>query len=214
MKSCIPNDREVAARKQDLWTSGASITGIDDLLTDAESQYLIGAAERSGTCKRSKVVSKDNKNVDSNARTSTSCFIKKGGDDVIKCIEQKLADVAGKPVSHLEPLQLTRYKKTQQYKPHFDYFTKGHKPGDRQRTATVFTYLKGVDEGCGGATVFSECKTNGTPLRVQPKSGNAVLWENLNNDGSGNTMTRHGGEPVTCDVEKIGLNAWFGDRSW
>lgn len=215
MKSCIAGDRGVAAKASSLWNSGASVTGIDDLLTEQEAKYLIGAADRSGTCKRSKVVSKDNKNVDSDARTSTTCFLDKGGDEVIKCIEEKIAAVAKRPVSHLEPLQLTRYTEGQQYKPHFDFFTKGHKKGDRQRTATLFTYVQGIDEGCGGATVFSELKTDNKPLRVHPKTGNAVLWDNLKADGSGNAMTRHGGEPVTCShVEKIGLNAWFGDRAW
>ena len=214
MKSCIAGDRGVAAQASSLWSSGASVTGIDDLLTEQEAKYLIGAADRSGTCKRSKVVGKDSKNVDNGARTSTSCFLQKGVDEVIKCIEEKIATVAKRPVSHLEPLQLTRYTEGQQYKPHYDFFTTGKK-GDRQRTATLFTYVQGIDEGCGGATVFSELKTDGKPLRVHPKTGNAVLWDNLNADGSGNANTRHGGEPVTCNhVEKIGLNAWFGDRAW
>lgn len=214
MKSCIPNDRSVSVNRSNLWDKGATVTGIEDLLTESEAQYLIDAADRSGTCKRSKVISKDNKNVDSDSRTSTTCFLEKGGDDVIRCIEEKISAVAKRPVTHLEPLQVTRYAQGQQYKPHFDYFTKGHKKGDRQRTSTLFAYIKGIDEGCGGATVFSELKKDGKPLRVHPVTGNAVLWDNLNEDGSGNTNTRHGGEPVTCNAEKIGLNAWFGDRSW
>lgn len=216
MNSCIPGDRGASAHRSKLWENGASVTGIDDLLTEREARYLIDAADRSGSCKRSKVMSTDNKRtVDSSARTSTTCFLDKGGDEVIRCIEEKLAAVAQRPVSHLEPLQVTRYTQGQQYKPHFDFFTNGHKPGDRQRTATLFTYIQGIDEGCGGATVFSELKTDGKPLRVHPVTGNAVLWDNLLPDGSGNRNTRHGGEPVTCDhVEKIGLNAWFGDRAW
>ena len=154
--------------------------------------------------------------VDSNMRSSTSCFLKKGGDEVIRCIEKKISRAAGRPMSHLEPLQVTKYTEGQQYRPHVDYFTTGHKEGDRQRTTTLFAYIQGVGEECGGATVFSELKDKkGNPLRVYPRSGSAVLWENLNEDGSGNTNTRHSGEPVTCKgVEKIGLNAWFGDRTW
>lgn len=215
MKSCIADDRDASAHRSTLWDAGASVSRIDDLLTEREARYLIDAADRSGTCKRSQVVGKDKGNVDSSARTSTTCFLDKGADEVIRCIEDKISAVAKQPVSHLEPLQVTRYTEGQQYKPHFDYFTNGYKKGDRQRTTTLFAYIQGVDEGCGGATVFSELKSDGEPLRVTPVTGSAVVWDNLNTDGSGNRNTRHGGEPVTCShVEKIGLNAWFGDRAW
>jgi prolyl 4-hydroxylase len=214
MHSCIAGDRAVRAKKNLLWDVDARVTGIDDLLTRQEAQYLIDAADKSGTCQRSKVVG-GNANITSSVRTSTTCFLEKGGDEVLRCIEDKIAHVAGRPVDHLEPLQLTRYTTGQQYKPHFDFFTAGHNPGDRQRTTTVFAYLQGIETDCGGATVFSELKAGTVPLRVKPVTGTAVMWENLNADGTGNTMTRHGGEPVTCDgVEKIGLNAWFGDRAW
>ena len=210
MKSCVPGDsQKTSAIKSNLWDAGASVTGINDFLTEKEADHLIKLS--SENCSASKVIGNNKTNVSSSSRTSTSCFINKGADEVVQCIEKKIADLAGRHVTHLEPLQVTRYKKGQQYKAHFDYFAK---PENGQRTTTVFTYLKGLDEHCGGATAFSELKTNGEPLRVRPIAGNAVLWENLHSNGKGNKLTMHGGEPVLCDAEKIGLNAWFQDQKW
>lgn len=218
LESCVPGDAEVLDfERAPLWRDGATVDALTSVLTRAEAQYLISAADRVGSCQRSKVSAKGGSAV-SETRTSTTCFLPKGADPVISCIERKLARVAGRPQTHLEPLQLTKYTRGQQYRPHFDWFADPDKePGKSQRTTTLFAYLQGCDPRCGGATVFSELKPNGgpEPLRVRPVTGNAVLFENLHADGRGNEKTRHGGEPVLCaDAEKVGLNAWFRSRAW
>ena len=64
---------------------------------------------------------------------------------------------------------------------------------------------------CGGATVFHRLRRNGRPLRIFPRLGNALMWSNFDADGNLDQRTRHAGEPVLCDNQKIGVNAWFLD---
>jgi prolyl 4-hydroxylase len=55
----------------------------------------------------------------------------------------------------------------------------------------------------GGATRFTEID-----LAIKPKTGMAVIWNNLNRDGTINPATKHCGEPVTRGC-KIIITKWF-----
>ena len=83
----------------------------------------------------------------------------------------------------------------------------------------MFAYLldhECVSGACGGATTFHELlDSSGSPLRVYPQKGSAVMWSNRTVDGSLNPRTLHSGEPLLCkNAHKIGLNAWFRDEPW
>lgn len=216
--SCVPGELAVGTSRSTLWDEGAHVEYLRDALTPGESRYLVKRAETSGTCGRSTVKARQGNRLDRN-RTSTTCFLPRGDDPVQSCIEHKLATHAGTTVEYMEPLQVTKYrgpmdgKKGELYNPHFDWFTD---ETDVQRTRTLFVYLQdlGGDE-CGGATAFTELVRDGEALRVTPKANDGVLWDNLNEDGSGNELTRHAGEEVTCPGrEKIGLNVWIRDRPY
>lgn len=224
-ESCIPGETnsELSSKSQ-LWSDGISVQNVQNVLTAGESQYLIKQADRSGSCKRSEVISEKGNKQD-NIRTSTSCFLKKGNDPIQSCIERKLAAEIGVSQSRLEPLQVTKYKgprnkqKGQLYKPHYDAFTTGHKKGEPQRTDTLFVYLQDCGgPSCGGATVFPLIQfEDGTPLKVIPKKGDGVLWQNTLRDeeNSVNVLSLHGGEEVLCsNQEKIGLNVWARDKDY
>ena len=138
----------------------------------------------------------------------------------VAAVAAKIATLANLPVENLEPLQLTRYKKNKEYKPHYDWlddksvFNK-YKRG--QRVRTVFVYLRGLEtqggEKCGGATAFVNAQKS--VLRVFPVTGTAVVWDNVIRYGKEDHQTLHAGEPPVCDnIEKIGLNAWFRDKKY
>ena len=55
----------------------------------------------------------------------------------------------------------------------------------------------------GGATRFTEIDH-----AVQPKTGMALFWDNLQADGTPNQATRHCGEPVTRG-HKVIITKWF-----
>ena len=215
MKSCIPGDnKKVIPTYNQSNDENAVVTEISKLLLDEEADYLIKKAKEKGL-QRSQVKG-DKKDDYSKLRTSSTSFLDKSQDDVVSCIEKRIATIAQQPVSNLEPLQVTAYSKSQKYDPHHDYFPPNQLGVHGQRTVTVFSYLNTVDSGCGGATSFPHLKNqSGEPLKVFPQKGNAVMWSNRKTTGEPNEATLHGGEAVTCAAtQKYGLNAWFRDNQW
>ena len=88
------------------------------------------------------------------SRTSHSAVLPMQ-DKVIDCLARRLATIAGMPSSTVETLQVTRYTRGQEYRPHTD---DPERAPHRKRLKTTFTYLS--DEGlanghCGGATRFT-----------------------------------------------------------
>ncbi|KAH6648219.1 hypothetical protein BKA67DRAFT_579857 [Truncatella angustata] len=85
------------------------------------------------------------------------------------------------------------------------------------RLVSIFAYL---DDSCtGGETYFPDVQgisavadgdkfsrtDTGTGLLVRPKRRNAVLWNNLLNNGSGDSRVAHVGLPVHSG-RKVGIN--------
>lgn len=215
MKSCIPGDsKEVTPSFTQISENGAIVTEISQMLLPEEADYIVNKAHDKGS-HQSTVMGKE-KNEYSRARSSSTSFLKKNQDEVVSCIEKRIATVAQQPIANLEPLQVTSYSKGQKYDPHHDYFHSENIGKYGQRTTTVFTYLNTVDSGCGGATAFPRLKdSDGKELKVFPSMGNAVMWSNKTTAGEPNELTLHGGESVTCAAtKKYGLNAWFRENKW
>ena len=216
MQCCLPNDsRTVHPVLKQIHSQDAVVTEIQNLMLPDEADYLRQHANKQGF-EASTVAAENGGNATDNRRTSRTSFLPKDRDPVIDCIGKRIATVAGQPVTHMEPMQVTDYKHKQEYKAHHDYF--GNK-NDPDRTMTVFAYLQseGCDEGkCGGATAFYNLKDErGQALRVFPRPGNAVMWSNRTHTGDVNPMTLHSGEKLTCArARKVGLNAWFRDAKW
>lgn len=209
--SCVENPslRRFTNTVEFLHDEAPLVTKFSKFITPDEAEYL--KIKGRAHFKESQVVDDETGElVKSSERTSSTAILHDPSDEVLTCIEHKLAHAANEPHSHLERLQLTRYRENQKYNPHYDWFAS---PGEEQpqRKKTVFTYLTTLDKGCGGATVFPELTdTDRKTLRVYPVAGDAVMWSNVTFDGQGDEKTLHGGEPVTCrGAEKIGLNAWF-----
>jgi prolyl 4-hydroxylase len=106
----------------------------------------------------------------------------------------------------MEDIHVLHYGKADEYKPHFDYFSKDGELNQLgvagQRVATAIIYL--ADVPAGGATVFPELK-----MSVLPKKGSVLFFSYAN------THTRqldprslHGGAPV-LDGEKWIATKWF-----
>jgi hypothetical protein len=219
MQSCVidPNSRRVNLDISVLHEQTPVVSQLNNLIQPDEAEYLIQKAESLGM-KRSTVAAPNGGAVHE-SRTSSTAFLPKGNDPVISCIEHKISAAAGIPHKNLEPLQVTRYRHKEKYDSHYDWFA-DKKPGEGQRTKTVFTYLKGLEneggQSCGGATAFPNIRdANNEVVRAYPISGNAVMWSNVTNTGDGEKNSLHGGEKVLCEGEtKIGLNAWFRDKPW
>ncbi|ORY56841.1 uncharacterized protein BCR38DRAFT_461448 [Pseudomassariella vexata] len=158
-------------------------------------------------------------------RTSQSTNVPR--DSVVRCIEQRALLFQGldTPRTHLEPVQLVKYGQGEHYHFHTDWYTNpihatSALGGNRQ--SSFFAYVAASDDVTGGGTNFplldaplgdewckfvdcDETWENGVTFR--PVVGNAVYWENLHEDGSGDQRNLHAGLPVTSGW-KIGMNIW------
>ena len=185
--------------------NGTVITRIHDLLTDAEAKYLSKKGKHAGS-RRSQAGGGVPTSL---GRTSRTAYLPME-DAVVKCLSQRFATVAAMPPSHMEDLQIVRYRLGEEYKPHLDEEPK------RQRT--IFAYLKDLKlqtGKCGGGTEFPKIRQNRQLLTVYPKRGSAVMWDNFMAQGNVNPFTLHAGQPVTCpDAGKEELNIWFGLRAY
>lgn len=170
-----------------------------NFLSATECAELIAHAE--GHMQFSKVVDRaSGKAVLHEARTSSSMFLKRGQNDLVTCIEQRISNVTGLPVENGEGMQILRYDVGQEYRKHYDYFnpdretTPHHIKRGGQRIATFLMYLN-TPEG-GGETTFPHAG-----ISVCANEGNALLFRY--DTPSPTTKTLHCGEPVTSGVKWV-----------
>ncbi|KAG7540219.1 Oxoglutarate/iron-dependent dioxygenase [Arabidopsis thaliana x Arabidopsis arenosa] len=191
-----------------------------NFLTNEECEHLISLAKPS--MMKSKVVDvKTGQSIDSRVRTSSGTFLKRGHDEIVEEIENRISDFTFIPPENGEGLQVLHYEVGQKYEPHHDYFFDEfnvRKGG--QRIATVLMYLSDVDEG--GETVFpaakgnisavpwwdelSQCGREG--LSVLPKKRDALLFWSMKPDASLDPSSLHGGCPV-IKGNKWSSTKWF-----
>lgn len=176
-------------------------------LSDEECDHLIAAARP--FVARSGVGSLEGRGKHSQVRTSSTAFLETGNDSIIVRIKRKIAELTGIPRENQEKIQVTYYRQMQYYAPHFDAFDDAidatNAAGDR--ACTVIIYLN--DDYEGGATFFPELGR-----RIAPERGKAVVFQNLEPDGSGpHPLSRHVGEPVISG-EKWLSNQWIRERSF
>ena len=144
------------------------------------------------------------------------------------CLSQRMKSILGN-VQHIEtePIRVVKYARDDKIQVHYDWFPLirsetglPHMPmRPNNRLGSIFAYVE--DDCDGGETYFPD--VNGVPenansakfsisendkgLLVKPYRGNAVFWNNLYPNGSGDIRTAHAGMPVTRGT-KIGINLW------
>lgn len=180
-----------------------------DFLDAQQCEMLIGMID--GNRRPSTLLSDRPEREDYGFRTSESCDMDRYSPDVLP-IDTSIADLLGLPAPCGETMQGQRYAPGQQFRAHHDFFHENQKywPEMRrnggQRTWTAMIYLNDVEEG--GATWFPEAG-----LRVAPRRGLLLAWNNMNPDGSPNTLTLHEGMPVVKGVKYV-ITKWFREGTW
>jgi prolyl 4-hydroxylase len=95
----------------------------------------------------------------------------------------------------------------EQFKPHLDAFEPGSNAYQRYagvRGNRTWTFMVYLNEGMeGGATRFPK-----VDVVIAPRTGMALLWNNLDDKGAPNPATQHCGEPVTRGCKVI-ITKWF-----
>ena len=148
---------------------------------------------------------------DPHFRTSESCDMDRWSPDV-RPTDEGIAALLGIDPVHGETMQGQRYAPGQQFRAHTDWFHAGAAYWDDmqrtggQRTWTAMIYLNDVEEG--GATWFPQAG-----IRVAPKRGLLLTWNNMKADGSPNELTLHEGMPVIAGVKYV-ITKWFREGAW
>lgn len=155
-------------------------------LSQRERQHLANVAL--GTLEPSTVFDPSTgRQIANPVRTSDGTVIGPAQEDlVVQAVLRRIAKATGTNVCQGESLSVLRYAPGQEFKPHFDAIPNAR----NNRVKTVLMYLN--DGYGGGHTVFSELS-----LVIEPKAGDAVVFNGLRADGSVNPLSRHAGMPVS-----------------
>jgi prolyl 4-hydroxylase len=144
-------------------------------------------------------------------RTSESCNLRPD-DPVNRKVETKINNLLGIEPNHGETIQGQRYAVGQQFKPHHDFFhtteaywEEQQKQGG-QRTWTAMVFLNAPE--AGGQTFFPSAN-----VRVTPRTGNLLAWNNMDPYGQPNPNSLHTGMPVEAGTKYV-ITKWYRERPW
>lgn len=180
----------------------------ENFLTKKECKTIIESAE--SDLQRSSVASVDDSNRISDVRTSSSASLSYTKSDLYKEVNFRISYYLGLDPFLGEDLQLQKYNPGEYYREHHDYFSRFSKVYKTytewmgQRTWTFMIYLNTVSQG--GETYFKHLN-----LKIKPKRGMAVFWNNLWPFGWENYKTMHEALPPVSNNKYI-ITKWY--RSW
>lgn len=204
----------VGAEKVDVKDNVLDIYTIDNFISKADCKKLADLVKSDMKQSTVSYANKASGYIDNSVRTSSTCNLVRSTSDIVSKVDDKILECIGIHQSRGEAIQGQHYDKNQEFKQHTDTFApnseeyKLHCEGKGgQRTWTFMLYLNSTRKG--GETKFNRVKDKlGNELVFKPKVGTAVLWNNLNQDGSPNTHSMHQGCPVESG-EKLIITKWF-----
>jgi hypothetical protein len=149
--------------------------------------------------------------IDNPIRTSSDAsFDPLREDFALRLVQLRIARAAQAELVQAEQLIVLRYAPGQEYRPHRDYLPPGtlerDRPGAGNRGRTICVYLNAV--ASGGETEFPAAG-----LRVAPRPGRAVIFDNLHDDGQPDIDALHAGCPVV-EGEKWLATLWLRQRPY
>jgi len=149
--------------------------------------------------------------MDPEFRTSESCNLPRW-DPFVAGIEARINQVLGIDPDQGETVQGQRYAVGQQFKPHHDFFytSEPYWPDQErtggQRTWTAMLFLNAPE--AGGQTAFPK-----VGVKVTPRAGNLLAWNNMDEFGAPNMNSLHQGMPVEKGVKYV-VTKWYRERRW
>jgi prolyl 4-hydroxylase len=179
---------------------------VRDFLTQAECDKLVARIDARRVPSQLLAPTED-----PDFRTSESCNMDPL-DPFVKTIETRITGLLGIDPLHGETMQGQRYAVGQQFKPHHDFFYRDQPYWPEmercggQRTWTAMIFLN-EPEG-GGQTAFPDAS-----IKVSPRAGNLLAWNNMDAIGEPNPFSLHQGMPVEAGVKYI-ITKWHRERPW
>jgi len=190
-----PNLRRVATDKAELYT-------LEDFLSAGDCEQVVALIAHHLKPSTLSYVPDDK-----SFRTSSTAELCHLRSPVALNLDDRICRTLGIRADYSEGIQAQRYDVGQQFKPHWDYYPLGSNLYERYagvRGNRTWTFMVYLNEGVvGGGTRFTELD-----ITFKPKLGMAVLWNNLNPDGTPNPATMHCGEPVISGYKVI-ITKWF-----
>jgi prolyl 4-hydroxylase len=186
-------------------TKKLDIFVIENLLTSEECNQIIALGDSSLRPSTITIPIED-----AEFRTSFTCDLGLLENPFMIEIDEKICKALGISQNFSEVTQLQKYEVGQQFKFHKDYFEPGsgeyqaHASLHGNRTWTFMVYLNTVPKG--GGTHFRTIDHI-----FMPKTGQAVVWNNLLKDGNVNPNTFHAGLPV-LEGSKYVITKWFREK--
>jgi len=180
----------------------------EDFLRKSYCMELISLADE--IAKRSSVSNPSGDVKHDEYRTSSTADIDYDENKIVPYINNKICKTLNLKESLGEAIQIQKYLPGEYYKEHNDYyhwFTPEHDIYTEwmgQRTWTFMVYLNDVHEG--GETIFKHLN-----LKIKPKRGMAVFWNNLLPVGFPNYKTIHEAKPPISGNKYV-ITKWM--RSW
>ena len=144
-------------------------------------------------------------------RTSESCNLNPH-EPFVKSIEDKITGLMGIDPVQGESIQGQRYDVGQQFKPHHDFFFTDQPYWEEvrkyggQRTWTAMVFLN--EPEAGGQTNFPRAN-----IRVTPRRGNLLAWNNMDELGEPNPYSLHQGMPVEKGIKYV-ITKWYREGPW
>jgi len=158
----------------------------------------------------STVADRDDTCLVNNYRTSKTSDLNYFKDPFYLSIDKKISNLMELEPFLGETMQAQKYEEGEYYKEHCDFFnplTKEYKTYCEwmgQRTWTTMIYLNDVEEG--GETYFRRLN-----LKIKPKKGLLIAWNNLYSNGFPNFKTIHEALPPIKGCKYV-ITKWW--RSW
>ncbi len=203
--------REVAARLEAAGVGAArterfTLWFVEDFLGSEDCAFLIGEIEHD---RQPSILLSDDP--EQNFRTSDSCNLDRWHEQV-RAIDRRICALMGLDERRGETLQGQRYAPGQYFRTHHDFFhtdqaywAEQRKCGG-QRTWTAMIFLNASE--AGGETHFTAAG-----LKVPPKPGLLLMWDNMDANGAPNLFAAHEGCAVERGVKYI-VTKWFREGNW
>uniref|UniRef100_A0A6C0LXX5 Fe2OG dioxygenase domain-containing protein n=1 Tax=viral metagenome TaxID=1070528 RepID=A0A6C0LXX5_9ZZZZ len=202
----MPNAKKYPSEKLQLYE-------LDNFMNELECNKMLEIIN-SLNLRPSTITYIDNKPIDNNFRTSSTCDLGniKSSEytQFIKDLEYRMGKILGINPNYSEGIQVQKYTAGQQFKHHHDWFGKDEQGYENivknqgNRSWTFMVYLNTTPKG-GETEIVSIGK------KFKPIRGKALIWNNLNKDGSGNFDTLHAGVPI-IEGEKYIITKWFREK--
>jgi len=169
---------------------------VENFLSDFEADYIIAQAKPN--LRRSTVGHGINAKVD-NTRTSKQTWLSRSHSEIMDAIYRRVALVTGVPEEllhegkNVESMNVLNYPKGGEYTPHYDWGPNGKV---NSRFLSGLLYLN--TPHAGGGTSFPKAVNDGkkTGITIPAAKGSYVFFYDLLEDGNGDVLSLHAGDPV------------------